>query len=51
MSTNIDNNPDFIKIAKTIESFDFVSWSDTYNRNSNNNIRMWFIDLYKYQNR
>ncbi len=50
MSTNIDNNSEIEEISKILDSFKNVSWTDTYNQNSRNNIRLWVCDLHKYQN-
>lgn len=50
MSTNIDANKDFKKIANIIESNEHVIWTDTYNANSRNNIRLWSVNLHKIQN-
>ncbi len=50
MSTNIDNNESIDDITIVLDSFKNVSWYDTHNPNSHNNIRMWVCDLYKYQN-
>lgn len=51
MSTNETSNSNFTAIAEALESFDFITYQDTFNRNSNHNIRLWVADLYKNQRR
>lgn len=50
MSTNLTANVNHCNLlTKILGEFDFVTMSETYNRNSGHKIRLWVCDLYKNQ--
>ena len=49
ISTNETGNNEFKRIDKLLTSYDFISFKDTVNPNTNNNIRFWTCNLFEYQ--
>lgn len=49
ISTNETGNNVFKHINKLLTSYDFISYKDTVNPNTNNSIRFWTCDLFSYR--
>lgn len=48
-STNDTDNSQFDRISSVMDELPYTTHRDTYNRNSNHNIRLWIVDTYKIQ--